>query len=158
MAELKEKHVSLGIATPPPQASVPWCGLGEALFSAVLLPAPHLFPSPLCAQEADPHGLVTQTPGPLAWANAEGPDERLGGLLPASLLAELESEPSQMNAGFCQIIRELLPLLWSASTWPPGAFWLPRSVPGPSQLTSTCVCSLDKGVTPLRRILLLFSH
>lgn len=109
MAELKKKHVSLGIATPPPQASVPWCGLGEALFSAVLLPAPHLFPSPLCAQEADPHGLVTQTPGPLAWANAEGPDERLGGLPPASLLAELESEPSQMNAGFCQIIRELSP-------------------------------------------------
>lgn len=109
MAELKEKHVSLGIATPPPQASVPWCGLGEALFSAVLLPAPHLFSSPLCAQEANPHGLVTQTPGPLAWANAEGPDERLGGLLPASLLAELESVPSQLNAGFCQIIRELLP-------------------------------------------------
>lgn len=114
MAELKEKHVSLGIATPPPQASVPWCGLGEALFSTVLLPAPHLFPSPLCAQEADPHGLVTQTPGPLAWANAEGPDERLGGLLPASLLAELESEPSQMNAGFAKSSGSYCP----CSGWP----------------------------------------
>lgn len=157
MAELKEKHVSLGIATPPPQASIPWYGLGEALFSTDLLPAPDLFPSPLCVQEADPHGLVIQTPCPLAWANAEGPDERLGGLLPASLLAELESEPSQMNAGFAKSSGSYCPAL-GGHTWPPGAFQFPRSVPGPSRLTSTCVCSLDKGVTTLRRIFLLFSR
>lgn len=98
-----------------------------------------------------------QTPCPLAWANAEGPDERLGGLLPASLLAELESEPSQMNAGFAKSSGSYCPAL-GGHTWPPGAFQFPRSVPGPSRLTSTCVCSLDKGVTTLRRIFLLFSR
>ena len=122
MAELKEKHVSLGIATPPPQASIPWYGLGEALFSTDLLPAPDLFPSPLCVQKADPHGLVIQTPCSLAWANAEGPDERFGGLLPASLLAELESEPSQMNAGFAKSSGSYCPAL-GGHAWPPGAFW-----------------------------------
>lgn len=124
---MKGKHVSLGIATPPPQASVPWCGLGEALFSTDLL-LPSIYSPALSVLRRLIHGLVIQTPCPLAWANAEGPDERLGGLLPASLLAELESE-LQPDECWLTTIRELLP----CSGWPYPAtrrLRLPPSLPG----------------------------
>lgn len=66
------------------------------------LPTPHLFSTPLCTQEADPQGLVTQVPWSsgvlLGVVSMEGQGESWGTSSSQSG-AKLGFEPSRVSAG-----------------------------------------------------------